>query len=463
MAQVKISNLPSISQYDSGAIIATVDSGSTTTSKIKVVDLFRASGQTLISDSSLILASSGYAGGSQINSGDYNAIIGGDGGIITNSTDKSVVLGSQRASGGQTPTIDGSTHCLLGATFRNTKIEGNSERSAIIADEDSKINQGYMNFIAGCNSTQFGVYAGGGYKIVGMGSGNGSIDSATEAAVIASRDFSAHLQGSNTALMLGSKSPTIENVSANAEVTSIIGSKSSSIYANAHTHTILNSDSVSIDDRTSTATQNATIINSWGGFIKGASAGSNYQKLMMNGYSTEFTGGGSRHASLNTNDGGITSSGDMHMLLNTENVTISGSTNKVTMIGVWDASHSDEYSNTVHTDHLLSFGQLSNGHYDNGSGSTFTLDFDEGNTQEFHMTGNTSLTFSNVRNGATYKLKVSNGGTHTISSVTASGFTILCEGGSIPNITNNGIDLCVLEVVGTNIMVRHFADFSEPS
>jgi hypothetical protein len=47
-------------------------------------------------------------------------------------------------------------------------------------------------------------------------------------------------------------------------------------------------------------------------------------------------------------------------------------------------------------------------------------------------------------------------------TTTASGFTILCEGGSVPNITNNGVDLCVLEVMGTDILVRHFAGFAAP-
>jgi hypothetical protein len=78
------------------------------------------------------------------------------------------------------------------------------------------------------------------------------------------------------------------------------------------------------------------------------------------------------------------------------------------------------------------------------------------------MTGDTSLTFTNVKSGGQYRLQIVNGGTHSITATTASGFTILCEGGAVPNITNNGVDLCILEGMGTDILVRHFADFSAP-
>jgi hypothetical protein len=49
-------------------------------------------------------------------------------------------------------------------------------------------------------------------------------------------------------------------------------------------------------------------------------------------------------------------------------------------------------------------------------------------------------------------------GTQTITP-SASGYTFKYEGGGF-TLTTNGTDLCVLDVVGTNIYVRHFADFS---
>jgi len=120
------------------------------------------------------------------------------------------------------------------------------------------------------------------------------------------------------------------------------------------------------------------------------------------------------------------------------------------------------YDDEVVCEHLTTSGQSRGNFYNNLSGDTFTIDWNEGNLQKIYMTGDTTLDFSNVKNGATYKLQVENGGTHSITGVTSSGFTILCEGGSIPNITNNGVDLCVLEVMDTDILVRHFANFATP-
>lgn len=121
-----------------------------------------------------------------------------------------------------------------------------------------------------------------------------------------------------------------------------------------------------------------------------------------------------------------------------------------------------EYSATTKTKAIQSTGQIFNAFYDNGSGSTFTINWELGNSQKITMNGNTSLTFTGLRNGAQYRLQVVNGGTFTLTGATAAGYTILCEGGAIPNITNNGVDLCVLEVMGTDILVRHFAGFAQP-
>jgi hypothetical protein len=65
---------------------------------------------------------------------------------------------------------------------------------------------------------------------------------------------------------------------------------------------------------------------------------------------------------------------------------------------------------------------------------------------------------TNVRNGSSYLVYITTTGTQTITP-SASGYTFKFEGGGF-TLTTNGTDLCVLDVVGTNIYVRHFADFS---
>ena len=153
---------------------------------------------------------------------------------------------------------------------------------------------------------------------------------------------------------------------------------------------------------------------------------------------------------INAGQGGVVCGGINNVVGHNRSVVLGGNT------------LSTSYDNEVVVEHLTISGQSTGNFYNNLSGDTFTIDWDEGNLQKIIMTGDTSLTFSNVKDGATYKLQVENGGTHSITGVTASGFTILCEGGSIPNITNSGVDLCVLEVMGTDIFVRHFSNFSTP-
>jgi hypothetical protein len=152
---------------------------------------------------------------------------------------------------------------------------------------------------------------------------------------------------------------------------------------------------------------------------------------------------------------------------NQERVTIIGSSGSTTTTGtdmvlLGLLGRTPNTSNTSYVENLRSYGQIYNGYYDNGSGTNFTIDWNLGNSQKITMTGNTTLTFTNVRSGAQYRLMIDNDGTYDITGATASGFTILCEGAALPNITNNGVDLCVLEVMGTDILVRHFANFATP-
>jgi hypothetical protein len=157
----------------------------------------------------------------------------------------------------------------------------------------------------------------------------------------------------------------------------------------------------------------------------------------------------------------ISSTGGYNGMFNSPGSVISGTTSGTTLIGLKNFTSPTE-NDTTYVDNLKVLGQHADTYFNNLSGDTFTIDWNEGNKQKVYMTGNTTLTLTNVREGATYKLAVENGGSFDITSVSASGYTILCEGGSIPNITNSGKDLCILEVMGTDIYVRHFAGFAAP-
>jgi hypothetical protein len=153
--------------------------------------------------------------------------------------------------------------------------------------------------------------------------------------------------------------------------------------------------------------------------------------------------------------------GSHNTIIGGENNNISGGTSGTTLIGLSNFTSPTE-NDTTYTQNHKSLGQSYNGYFDNGSGDTFTIDWNNGNSQKIFMTGDISLTFTNVKSGGQYRLQIVNGGTHSITATTASGFTILCEGGVVPNITNNGVDLCILEGMGTDLLVRHFAGFAAP-
>jgi len=432
MADIRISQLDTATAYTLNDVVAIVDSGFTVTKKIDIGDLLKSSGQ--IPSSGIIINSGINAGDVQITNGNRHTIISARGATISDN-ENSFIAGTYPGAGTSKPTIEGggNTNSIISA-YNYSRIYGSSFMSSIIADENSKIQGGYTNFIAGSNNVQLGVYAGGGYKITSLGSGNGSIDAATESTVIASRDFSAHLQGSNTMSMISSKQPVIEHVSPNAEVTSIFNSKTSSLYVNAHNNCIINSDSVSIDDRTSSATKNGLIINGWGGGIVGNNLGSNYQKALINTYGTQITHGGSRVVAINSNGGTISATGDHNMLINTESKDITGSRNKATVIGVWDNTQPVDYENTVYLGAIHNYGARSAKVIDAGNVSgTVDVDGSLGEAFIFTLTGNTQPNFINLREGQKFVFSIYNNGGNSVTGGTINGVggNVLAKGGNI--------------------------------
>jgi hypothetical protein len=180
---------------------------------------------------------------------------------------------------------------------------------------------------------------------------------------------------------------------------------------------------------------------------------------ILGGDSNTITSTAARGSILTSTSSTINGSSDRSTIIASTGSTISGKTQAI-MIGTLNRTANDD--NTTYTENQRSFGQIYNGYYDNGPGSSFTIDWNRGNSQKITITGDTSLTFTNNKDGAQYRLQVVNAGTYDITGVTASGYSILCEGAAIPNITNNGVDLCVLEVMGEDILVRHFANFATP-
>jgi hypothetical protein len=116
------------------------------------------------------------------------------------------------------------------------------------------------------------------------------------------------------------------------------------------------------------------------------------------------------------------------------------------------------YDDTLHAGHLHTFGQISSQEKDNGTGSTFTIDWNEGQDQAITIDGDTSLTFTNVRQGGDYILYITNTGSFSITAVSASGYTIL-KSGNPGTITTSGTDLWRISVFGGSIYINKVSNY----
>lgn len=484
MATVKISNLPVASEiWNLNEVLPVVDSGSTVTSKRTYGSLFsNHSGGTYTITSTdqtyAIIACGSSSPQTHIRVGGINnaAVISSRGANIS-SGQMNTIIGSEQDSDSVQPHINGGQYNTIIGSKGDIETNGNyqfitnsttskilgGENNALMSSNNSQIgNNSYYNLIGASQSVTHGTYAGGGYKMVTLASGSGNLEQATEAVILASRNFTSHLQGSNTMSMIASKNPTIEPVSNGAEVMSIFNSKSSTLRPNQHNSMIMNSDSVSIDDSTGSNTQISAIINGWGGGIIGSSLGSNYQKMLINTYGTQITHGGSRVMALNANGGTISATGDHNMLINTESIDITGSNNKVTKIGVWDVAHTTQHENTTHTDNLHTYNTES---FDVIAGGNVTgainVDCSQGTIYTFTLIGNTTPNFINVRTGQRFIFIIYNNGSWTVPTATVNGVagTVYAKNGNIGP-SNNGYSKYTATYDGSNMFLDEELNFS---
>lgn len=147
MANVKISALPSIAAtgLTFSDVIAQVDSGSTTTSKVTYGDFLQ--NTSLISDQSsgnkhniFLAAGSSFNSpsvGAQFRGSAYNSIVAAGNGVVDNSRD-SMIVGCIEAAGANYTRIENAGSAFIAASFRS-RITG-AEQNAIIAAQDATVN-----------------------------------------------------------------------------------------------------------------------------------------------------------------------------------------------------------------------------------------------------------------------------------------------------------------------------------
>lgn len=140
------------------------------------------------------------------------------------------------------------------------------------------------------------------------------------------------------------------------------------------------------------------------------------------------------------------------------NNTITGNTSGTTLIGLINFTSPTE-NDTTYTQNHASLGQSYQGYFDNGSGSTFTIDWNSGNTQKmsWNASGGT-ITCSNTQTGAHYRMVINNPSGHAPASFSVSGKTIKFNGGSF--VVYSGESVCELFITDDSVFVNQLGLFS---
>lgn len=142
----------------------------------------------------------------------------------------------------------------------------------------------------------------------------------------------------------------------------------------------------------------------------------------------------------------ILSTGSYNSIIDGVSSIIPDPLEKVVMVGT--VGRTAENNQTTYTENLKTFGQ----YYSNTfleTGSTITLDMNNGNIQHIEVNADLDLTLNNVKNGARYTIITTTTGNYTITSKTASGFTFKVDAGfdNLGNSANHVLQLFVVNNV----------------
>ena len=356
MSNVKISNLPQIdgTATTKNTIVATVDSGSTTTSKITLGDLMK--NGSLIDD-----FSTNY----------YNSFL---------------------SAGGP------SNGATVGAEFR-----GSTSESVILAG-NGYIDAGTNNVLMGCleaaggNSTYI---SGGANQCFISSSFRGYIQGGERNAAIASSDFA--IQNAYNGVILGNNGGTVQN--------------GPSLLAGSQGCTIQSNRAVVIASEAMTLNSNmSAVIASYGGTVNG-----NLYQVSAGCFQPTFT-----------NPGGY----ENMLQLGTRETTIQHQ--RSTMVST--SGRTSLYSGTTHVDNIHTFQTETFTETNGGNvGGAITVDCSQSTFYFFTMTADTSVNFTNVKDGQRFMFIVYNSGTYAVTGATVNGVssTVYAKNGTI-NPTNNG-------------------------
>lgn len=266
MANIKISNLPTVTGYTYKDVIAIVDSGSTQTSKISTGYLLNNT-TTRIADNTTSQTNTFIGAGSDVNSSSTESIFNGSTkysgvmfgvGTMNNSSD-SVMLGSTGGGGGVS--MEGVSATIMLGGFRSSIT--NTTRAFQIGSQDVSLSSSLNSGQIGCE--QGSVTSS--YKGIIIGANSSSINNSTEAFISNSRNSSVDLQGGNSGTIIGSKSGSISLPTPSAEINGIYSSDNVTINTSGIQSVSLNSKSLtiggSIQGATMVSVEGSNALHDW--------------------------------------------------------------------------------------------------------------------------------------------------------------------------------------------------------
>lgn len=139
-----------------------------------------------------------------------------------------------------------------------------------------------------------------------------------------------------------------------------------------------------------------------------------------------------------------TSSGNTSFVHSTNSLVIG---NRSAILGGQNITGNTD--DTVYVPHLEIRGQANTPVYDSGSGTTFTLDFNNSNIQTITVTGNTTMNNpSNVKDGGVYTVIIKQG--VTTGTINSWDTNFKFEGGTTPTLTTNSYAVDIITFISDN-------------
>lgn len=371
--------------------------------------------------------------------GAESVVIGGRN-TISNPGDYILVLGGT----GNTINSTGLSNSLIQSN--NSNINGNVRRSMILGSANSRISGDTGTQLSSMIGSDSGLINNSAKTSIFNGLSN-TITSCDASSIFASNFC--ELSGGTFFNIIGSENSSIRTSTSSDERNSIIGALSG---------TITNTDSSLI----------------CGGNQNSIRGGSLSQIL---GGTGNLISGNTFNAEIIASDTCTISEGDYNTILGSigstinnvnaeRNVIIGGSGNTISsavnQIQLGLIGRTTTISDTTSVENIHYFRRISTEVQSMVSGVTFTgttaINWNLGGKAQITITGASNVELTNVRNGASFLLKTTTDGGHTINW-SSTGYTFKWKGGdSVPG--NNKTDLWRFEVFGTEIYGEKIADFS---